>query len=695
MDDDIDPSQMTLGLQKYAGKPAHTKVRIDDLMLKMFGEDMKKTEAWEIARQTSVKIKTAYFLGRDESFTVDEKKAKEAIDQLRFLASSMAGAFFNVSGTAENIRLPQPLKHFLCEMDYRQIRKLLSSDAGINMSHDDFLRARRDSLSLVLLDAFLIPLLAKEFFPVRKTIESDTAMAHVIESLHSAWSVSSPVLLKNSLDSAPNDIAELMLKRRSNQFRPQAYTKLTSMPSAATSPKRLRRTELRALLEQLQKQLSPISLTPKMLKAIKAFNNEFSTEKGVISSENLYPQWLEIIEAIDPESEAALQIREWVDIDQGLLEIDILSKLAKIEETGTPLAPERARRLTSDRPLLPLPVSTASIDTANVSLFESPRIIALAEKRKDRRSPASPQSKETKHARNRTDNGALQTSSKHLNELTSKQQKDLLAIYPNLLLENCIKPAATNGKKDGQLKSDLVAAISEAGRGKLVIDFDQIPLAIRVKITPSPVKGASKKMISHTDLLNLLLMDALQSSPAGRAVQNGLAAYLQQVRTESAKTAVSSSGSTATTEFSPAFLPPPNTNALVSAIFGQGLSKAGLPEELITLCKSFDKSISDWIAILQAPLTKADTDTLRSNLIFDLIGTRLLYRLVMTTTGLTRAADEARFSTEFKKSFKNCWDNQLFNDFKAMQGETVAENKASVTASDTSGSTSQTPSARQ
>lgn len=674
VDDAIDPSQMTLGLQKYAGKSAHATVRIDDLMMKMFGDDMKKTEAWEIARQTSAKIKTAYFFGRDESTTVDAKREKEAVDQLRFLAFSMAGAFFNVSGAAEKIRLPQPLKHFLCEMDHRQIRKLLSSDTGITMSHDAFLRARHDSLSLVLLDAFLIPLLAKEFFPARKTVESDKAMAHVIDSLHSAWLVSSSVLLKDSLDTAPGDIAELMLKRRSNQFRPKAHTKLTSLPSTATSPTRARRTELRELLGQLQKQISPTSLTPEMLKAIKAFNNEFSTEKGVISREKMHARWLEIIEAIDPQSEAALQIREWINFDQELLETDILSKLAVIEKKGESPIPDRARRLTSDRPLSPPSISTASIDYAFIA---SPMDVQLSPassleaRRRERRSPDSPSSRVVQHRRTKTADAVMPFQTVAMSGLSSDERNQLIQAFPSLLLD-CVKQAAMRKTEQGMvMRSYPVQEISMAGRGSLPIALDRIPRSLGGKVRALTKLDEGATTISHAKLWSLLMRDALTLSPAGKrllvarsallSMQDnhplGLGGYVADADEHARKKNTSQQMK-------------PQVDSVLADIFKQGMAGSGLPEELLETVQAFDRMLLAWSH--RVPNVKNGIDELRSNLAYDLVVTRLIFPLVLGKVTASSNLNQNRLAEAVRASLKPLWDKQLFPDFMARQAAASA-----------------------
>lgn len=217
-DDELDVNQLPKTLQSAAGKPSRATVRIADLMLNVFSQDMKESGGWELASQIMVSIRRTYFRGRDESSVLDPREEKEATDTLAALAGVLAGAFFNVSGSDRN-RLPDSLRHFLHEVDHRQIRRLLSGQGGIRLSHEKFMQARKDCLATAMLDAFLIPLLMKEFSLTSQTIESAAAASHIIHALHTAFAESAPTLLATSLASPPDDIAALMMQRLQRQNR--------------------------------------------------------------------------------------------------------------------------------------------------------------------------------------------------------------------------------------------------------------------------------------------------------------------------------------------------------------------------------------------------------------------------------------------------------------------------------------------
>ena len=56
LDDEISLSQATINLQRHYGKQADVKVRVDTLITNLFGNDVKKSAAWDIAKQIIVKI---------------------------------------------------------------------------------------------------------------------------------------------------------------------------------------------------------------------------------------------------------------------------------------------------------------------------------------------------------------------------------------------------------------------------------------------------------------------------------------------------------------------------------------------------------------------------------------------------------------------------------------------------------------
>ena len=59
LDDEISLNQATINLQRHYGKQVDVKVRVDALITNLFGNDVKKSEAWDIAKQIIIKIKIA------------------------------------------------------------------------------------------------------------------------------------------------------------------------------------------------------------------------------------------------------------------------------------------------------------------------------------------------------------------------------------------------------------------------------------------------------------------------------------------------------------------------------------------------------------------------------------------------------------------------------------------------------------
>ncbi|NDC08073.1 MAG: hypothetical protein EBZ75_01835, partial [Oxalobacteraceae bacterium] len=383
LDDQIDLSQSTVNLQRKFDKKADSKVFIENLTLKMFSDDLKKMEAWTIAQELITKIRISYFKGQDLSNELDPVMQKEVTGMLSLLAASFAGAFFNISGKNSVVRLPESLMFFLREVDYRQIRIVLSDDKGIAMSQDNFLRLRRDWMAKVLIDAFLVPLVQTEFFSVRGALATDHVVSQIISALHSAFAISAPAILSDSLKSAPADIQNLVKKRRTTQFKLRKDTpdksakndqpdqkKLISTyrPTLVenTSPSRHRRSELSKLLKKLIRDLKKenAEFTPTMLITIKLFNNDFALSKKPISEAILYQTWLDIASKDDSNNAVIKPLKRIVvetaeiETEQSLLHsellvIDLLSKLTTIEKSGKELPIERANRLSSNTPLNP------------------------------------------------------------------------------------------------------------------------------------------------------------------------------------------------------------------------------------------------------------------------------------------------------------------------------------------------------
>lgn len=733
-DDEIAVSQMTLGLQRYSGKPANATVSIKELMLKMFSDEMKKTDAWEIASQAMVKIRSAYFRGRDETSVLNEKSEKEAADMLAFLAAGFAGAFFNVSGSKKRSRLPEKLRFFLQAADHRQIRILFSSDAGIKMSHEKLMQLRKDSLEKVLLDTFLAPLVLKEFSLQSGTIESNNTAAQIIQSLHAALSVSAQEFLDESIKSAPDDVAELMLKHKMHHFKPRMNKAadesspgkkknyLLSGPSSlakTSSINQQRRGRLKQILDATIAKIAPHTLSDEMLAAIKSYNNEFAASVQAIDTASLVAEWMDIAKKIDAKASVVSSLQELVNfhveqsaIDRELVVTDLEVKLRLLEnEKGLPEF-ERARRISSDQPIVLPSLFTASTSRTPVSSSSTPSSTPPSTSTspmqgKVPRSPASPSTRTVQHKRSKTADVLMPAEKNHASKITSKQRDALIKAYPELLLR-CVMRAAMHNTPTGELiKNDPLSGIWQVGRIAFEIPQKDIPLAVRVKIAPAPTEKKKSPTISHTDLLKLLVGDALKASPAGKTIESRRAKALQIAgKSLSVEELVSQRDQIAEKKsLSEKFQP--LADALVTDVFSQGLAKAGLPGELIEICKAFDRELTTWIDWALIPLmarmptiTPPAIDGLRSNLIFDLMLTRSLYTLLMATEDPAQSVNVTSFASAFKNSIKKMWDSQLFDDFKAMQAADAGEGEPTVSISSASstsgvGSVSSLPSPSQ
>ncbi len=714
-DDEIALSQMTVSLQRYSGKPADAKVSIKELMLKMFSDEMKKTDAWEIASQTMVKIRSAYFRGRPETTILEDKSEKEAADMLAFLAAGLAGAFFNVSGSKERNRLPEKLRYFLQAADHRQVRILFSSDAGIRMSHEKFIQMRKDSLEKVLLDTFLIPLVLKEFSLQSGTLESKNTGAQITQSLRAALSVLAPEFLDESIKSAPDDVAELMLKHKMHHFKPRLdkaadesspekkKNYLLSGPSSlakTSSINQQQRGRLRQILKDTIAKIAPHTLTDVMLAEIRKFNNEFAASVQTIDTASLVAEWLDIAKKIDAKASVVSALQELVSfhVDQSNLErelviTDLTIKLKLLEnEKGLP-AFEKARRISSDQPIVLPPLAFASGSHALVSSSTTPPSTSISPiQRKVPRSPASPSTRTTQHKRSKTADVLMPGGKKLASELTPKQRDALIKTYPQLLLNCAMRAAMRNTPNGKEVRNDPLSGIWEIGRIAFDIPQKDIPLALREKISPAPTEKKKDPPISHADLLNLLVGNALRASAAGKTIEAGRAKALQIAgKSLSVEELVLQRDQIAEKKsLSEKFQP--LADALVSDVFSQGLAKAGLPEELIEICKAFDRELTTWIARDLLPvmptITQQAIDGLRSNLIFDLMLTRSLYPLLMSTDEPAQSVNVTNFASAFKKSIKKIWDSQLFDDFKAMQAADAADGASTVRISSSVGSVS-------
>jgi len=717
LDDPVDLNQATINLQRQFPKKDDEKILLESLMYQLFSGDLKKTEAWNIAIDIIDKIRINYFQVLDVSGVVAPEKQKEVDGMLSILASSFAGAFFNISGSESKNRLPENLQFFLAEIDYRQIRMLLSDDKGIAMSQDNFLRMRKEWLAKVLIDAFLVPLVQKEFFPIRGTLAADQVVSQIISALDGAFAISSPTLLSQSLKSAPEDVQNLVKKRRTTNFQPrvnrlesspekapqtqknqQSPQPLLSTPrsmlSVTPSPSRQRRVELQHMLKKLVALLAVDNqkIPTPIIAKIKTFNNEFATSKNLISEVALYQSWLGILKENEAESalvdtlermmkEVAEAENEQSIIDKDMLEIELFAKLTEIEKSGKTPSIERATRLSSHLPLNPKGRATLASD----SPLPSPSLSPVGSPTKFKasssssttspKSPASPispgsprpsaspiTSKPSQHRRMKTADVMQVRFSDQSEGFTEQERTALITAYPDLLIST-IQPLIFRKTAKGLvLRKNPVNEIITAGRNKFPIPLESIPKVPREKIMSLKSLPDDAVSISHAQLLKLLFIQEFRSSAAGKTISDGRQQALRSAG--SSPTAdISSDQTTLKAEKNRlTALFGPHAQKITMSLLGGELSQSGFPPGLIKLWKQFDQKLADW-AKKDLRLSDEDLDKMRSALGFDLIVTRLIYPVCIGVDGARPSLPETSFADAVRQSTLTSWD-AFFQQFK-------------------------------
>ena len=696
LDDQIDLSQATVNLQKQFDKKVDGKVVIEDMTLKMFSADLKRIDAWTIAQEIITKIRINYFKGQDFSTEVDPAIQKEITAMLSLLAASFAGVFFNISGKDSTIRLPESLMFFLKEIDYRQIRILLSDDKGIAMSQDNFLRLRRDWVAKVLIDTFLVPLVQKEFFSVRAGLATDLVVSQIISALHSAFAISAPAILSDSLKSAPTDIQNLVKKRRTTQFKPRADTPDKSVKNDQptqqksistyrptlvenTSPSRHRRSELSRLLKKIIGTLKKekAEFTPDMLSKIKSFNNDFALSKKPISEAFLYQIWLDIASKADGNNavitplkniavETAEIEKEQSLLDSEMLEIDLLSKLTAIEKSGKGLPIERANRLSSDTPLNPISTSTptpTASPTPQATPIKGSSTQSTPSSTSSTSLPKSPRPQQIyQHRRVRTADVSPVNFNEETKRLTEKERGALITTYPDLILGGIQKAAYKKIETGLVLRNDPIRAIIAAGRDKFPISLDQLTKVLREKIKTLNSLPDDATTISHADLLKTLMLEEFKVSASGKMLLSSRQKALESAGPSQKPNLLDDQliVKAEKTRLLTLFKKP--AEQITTNLFNEDLFTSGFPKSLITLWKGFDQKLVEWArGTLQA--SDEDIETLRSTLGFDLIVTRLIYPMCIGIGNTEPTLAATSFADAVRQSTLQTWDT-FFQAFK-------------------------------
>ena len=696
IDDQIDLSQATVNLQRQFDKKTDGKILIEKMTMQMFGDDLKKLEAWKIAQDIIIKIRVNYFKGQDFSNQLDPVIQKEATGMLSLLAASFAGVFFNISGKDSTIRLPESLMFFLKEIDYRQIRILLSDDKGIAMGQENFLRSRRDWMAKVLIDTFLVPLVQKEFFSVRGALATDHVVSQIISALHSAFAISAPAILSDSLKSAPTDIQNLVKKRRTTQFKPRVDTPDKSAKNDQpaqqksistyrstlvenTSPSRHRRSELSRLLKKLIGNLKKenAEFTPDMLSKIKSFNNDFALSKKPISEAFLYQTWLDIASKADGNNavlkplksivvETAEIEKEQSLLDSEMLEIDLFSKLTAIEKSGKGLPIERANRLSSDMPLNPISTSTpapTATPTPQATPIKGSSTQSTPSSTSSTSLPKSPRPQQIyQHRRVRTADISPVKFSEETKKLTEQERGALINAYPDLLLGGIQRAAYKKIETGLVLRNDPIREIIAAGRDKFQIPLATLTKVLREKIQVLNSLSDEATTISHADLLKTLMLEEFKVSTSGKILLSSRQKALRSAGPSQKPNPLDDQPKQKAEKTRLLTLFKEPAEQITTSLFNEDLSTSGFPQSLLTLWKSFDQKLVDW-AKETLQVSADELEKLRSTLGFDLIITRLIYPMCIGIGDAEPTLAATSFADAVRQSTLQTWDT-FFQAFK-------------------------------
>ena len=696
IDDQIDLSQATVNLQRQFDKKTDGKILIEKITMQMFGDDLKKLEAWKIAQDIIIKIRVNYFKGQDFSNQLDPVIQKEATGMLSLLAASFAGVFFNISGKDSTIRLPESLMFFLKEIDYRQIRILLSDDKGIAMGQENFLRSRRDWMAKVLIDTFLVPLVQKEFFSARGALATDHVVSQIISALHSAFSISAPAILSDSLKSAPTDIQNLVKKRRTTQFKPRVDTPDKSAKNDQpaqqksistyrstlvenTSPSRHRRSELSRLLKKLIGNLKKenAEFTPDMLSKIKSFNNDFALSKKPISEAFLYQTWLDIASKSDGNNavlkplksivvETAEIEKEQSLLDSEMLEIDLFSKLTAIEKSGKGLPIERANRLSSDMPLNPISTSTpapTATPTPQATPIKGSSTQSTPSSTSSTSLPKSPRPQQIyQHRRVRTADISPVKFSEETKKLTEQERGALINAYPDLLLGGIQRAAYKKIETGLVLRNDPIREIIAAGRDKFQIPLATLTKVLREKIQVLNSLSDEATTISHADLLKTLMLEEFKVSTSGKILLSSRQKALRSAGPSQKPNPLDDQPKQKAEKTRLLTLFKEPAEQITTSLFNEDLSTSGFPQSLLTLWKSFDQKLVDW-AKETLQVSADELEKLRSTLGFDLIITRLIYPMCIGIGDAEPTLAATSFADAVRQSTLQTWET-FFQAFK-------------------------------
>lgn len=703
--DDLLPDLLRSCMEKSGRKTFY----LSDLMTQLFRQDLNQSDTWVIASQMAVKIKNNFLVDSREWQSLHESLSPEESELLKSCAESFAGAFFNLSTDHKLQRLPQSLLSFLEAVDHRLVRGLLANDAGLKLTNEEFAGKRRDLLSTLLLDSFLIPVILNEVFIVRGILRSDRIMAAVIDALHHALHGIAPAFLEQSATNAPADVARAIAYRRISQFQQRhggdkqlhglstvVSTGNSNQVHPLISPRSRsmdQRRELKNYLENLQKQLqaSNVDLPEDLLKEFKQHNNQLAASGKDVDKLSAWSDWLRIARAWNSEhritklmehlhAELSEHVNDQELIDKTLQKIDrhkdIVTTTAATTTTfttSTTLATTTAATTTtlttsvtpSRAPQSPASTTERTLNNSGErssrgrhALTRTPRKVRESSAQSLSSSPSQASSSSSgssdnpvrTHQRSRTADAPMRITMPGTLILSPSERRSLQDAFPELM-RNAFNQIADRHPLNA------IQSIVEAERNKLMLDIGKF-----LELLPaSPVQMVRPQTVSHAELLKILVMEELISSPAGQGLKALQTSALSLIGKMPSVFSMESSGASAFVRNDIMTKVQPLAKEAVQALFGKGLKNAGLPPELRELWIKADRAITDW----------KNDDTLRSTMGFDLLVTRLLYPLALGMGEGSPSMAAMCFADGIRKEIREIWPD-IFREFKQLSASQSA-----------------------
>lgn len=670
-------------------------ITLPQMIIQSFKADLKDSTAWEIALDLSAKMKNMRSLGEDEEKKSNPNIIRERKDLQHTYAASLAGAFFNLSTADRLQRLPSSLLSFLEAADHQLIQYLQSTGDNVKLNAEQFTSRRKALFTQLLLDSFLVPVITTDLFRLGLGFANDKMVSLVIDALTQAAGQIAPNFLQQSLKNAPPEVSEAIVQKRMSQFREKPGTGdrpsmrslsiSTGNSNQIVSPLSPRnaglqcRRELGSYLAQLCKHFVSPPIPDDLLERLKQANNELAAQGRIFDKQWACKHWAQVATAWNPSHPVTQALAEFYYdlratnefsdlLDRGMREIGQRNKLVLTTSvtmpTTTTVLATATTTTTVTTTVTPVPlvsqVSPSSLATSNAEQLGSGRrpITRAPKTPRGEKSDAtvSPSSgRLTRHQRSRTADATMPMTRPGIDLLDGFTRSELLAGFPTWMVGAFSEIARKH-------PSDPVRSIIEVQRNKLLLNG-----------MPTRASTASTDPVTHVKLLQLLFRDTMKSSPIGQALlaKATLASNQSADRPNVLNSANLSHAEFLQTEMDKQLQP--LAKAFIADTFSQGLSKAGLPEDLLAFWIDTDRSVRQWAAGA-VKLSTVSLDELRSSMGFDLIVTRLIYPLALGEGIPSPTA--SRFANAVRKEINEAWPT-LFAQFKELAtGTAVVEEKS-------------------